>query len=137
MASSSVPPRLFTAEEIETHNETGEGASFWAVVDGFVCDASQFLTSHPGKLRKLLSANNKGAGATGAAYGFSFSRGRNSHFPGTSATFRDGVASFLSGSPEADGAAGTSGAGSFLSQYAVDFAPHGKLVLLGRLRESS
>ena len=129
-----VLPRLYTSNEIRSHNEKGEGASFWAVIDGFVCDASQFLTSHPGKLRKLLSANSKGAGATGASFGFSFSRGRNSHFPGTSRTFLDGVARSLSGSPddvrEADGAAS---GGDVLSPYAVDFAPHGKLVLLGRL----
>ena len=38
--------------------------SFWAVIDGFVVDASEFVDKHPGGLRKLLSADSPAAGAT-------------------------------------------------------------------------
>jgi hypothetical protein len=72
-------PRLISPEEVRRHS--GPDGQFWAVIDGFVVDASDFVDSHPGGLRKLLSANNAEAGATGDEFGFSFTRGRNAHFP--------------------------------------------------------
>ena len=53
-------------------------------------DASEFLTNHPGGLRKLLSTDKAKTGATGKPFGFSFSSGRNAHFPDTGKRFRDG-----------------------------------------------
>jgi hypothetical protein len=87
------------------------------VVDGFVVDASLFRTKHPGGLRKLLQTNDAGAGATAGEFSFSFSRGKNAHFPDTGKRFRAGVEAFLRG----EGAE-------------VDFPPHGSLVILGRLQ---
>ena len=63
VSSAAPAARLFTAEDIESNNKGKE--KFLAVVDGFVVDASKFLKTHPGGLRKLLSANNAGTGATG------------------------------------------------------------------------
>lgn len=108
--SSAISP-----DEVRQHNGR-DGASFWAVVDGFVVDASEFVDTHPGGLRKLLSADHAGTGATGKEFGFSFSRGRNAHFPQTGQRFHDGVKRFLKG-----------------GSSEVDFAPHGKIVILGRL----
>ena len=111
--------KLISAEEILKHNGKGEHKSLWSVVDGFVVDASDFLTSHPGGLGKLLSANKARIGATGQPFGFSFSRGRNAHFPDTGKRFREGVARFLKGKG---------------SPVDVKFPPHdGKIVILGRL----
>jgi hypothetical protein len=118
---------VFSAEEIEQHN-TGSDGSFWAVVDGFVVDATEFVTSHPGGLRKLMSANTPGAGFTGGPFGFSFTRGSNSHFPATGRRFRDGVERFLGG-----GGGGGGGPDGCLPSENVEFPSYGKIVILGRL----
>ena len=110
-------PRFISADEVESHSGR-DGRSYWCVIDSFVVDASEFLNSHPGGLRKLMSANGSGAGATGQPFSFSFSRGRNAHFPETGKRFHDGVKSYLAG-----------GSGK------VDFSPHGELMILGRLSE--
>ena len=88
-------PRLISAEEVEKHN--GRDGELWAVIDSFVVDASEFLNSHPGGLKKLLSTDSTAAGATGRPFGFSFSRGKNAHFPATGKRFSDGVKRYLSG----------------------------------------
>lgn len=106
--------RWISAEEVQSHNGK---ESFWAVVDGFVVDATAFVDSHPGGLRKLLSTDKAGVGATGAPFSFSFSRGRNAHFPDTGKRFAAGAKRYLR-----DGTA------------EVDFPGHGKLVILGRLK---
>mmetsp|Transcript_50997 Transcript_50997/g.69460 ORF Transcript_50997/g.69460 Transcript_50997/m.69460 type:complete len:147 (-) Transcript_50997:468-908(-) len=121
-------PRLITAAEVNSHNGQ-KGESFWAVVDGFVVDASEFVDTHPGGLRKLLSTDASGSGTTGKPFGFSFSRGRNAHFPHTGKAFQDGIACFLSGQGEGQ-------EGSFLQPTAVSFAPYGKLIILGQLTQS-
>ena len=87
-------PRLIAAE-VKQHS--GEGTGFWAVIDSFVVDCSEFVDTHPGGLRKLLSADSPATGATGQPFGFSFSRGRNAHFPDTGKRFREGVKRYLSG----------------------------------------
>ena len=120
-ASGGRGPRLISPDEVHQHNGQ-EGSSFWAVIDGFVVDASDFLDSHPGGLRKLLSADEKATGATGEPFGFSFSRGRNAHFPDTGRQFQAGVKHYLSG------AAGD----EFLPPGEVEF-PTGKIIILGRL----
>ena len=89
-------PRPISPEEVRQHGGR-DGGSFWAVIDSFVVDCSEFVDAHPGGLRKLLSADSAAAGATGAAFGFSFSRGRNAHFPATGKAFREGVQRYLSG----------------------------------------
>ena len=115
-------PRLISPEELKQHS--GPDGEFWAVIDGFVVDASEFVNSHPGGMRKLLSANNPETGATGQHFGFSFARGRNAHFPETGRRFRDGVQRYLSaGSDEA-----------ILPAADVAFPPYGKVVILGRLK---
>ena len=63
LSSAAPAARLFTAKEIELNNKGKD--KFLAVVDGFVVDASKFVKTHPGGLRKLLSANSAGTGATG------------------------------------------------------------------------
>lgn len=116
-------PRLISPEEVQEHNGRS-CATFWAVVDGLVVDASEFLDSHPGGLKKLLSTDSAGTGATGKAYGFSFSKGRNAHFPDTGRRFHDGVKRYLNG--KSDG-------GEHLPPSEVTFPGHGSIVILGRL----
>ena len=109
-------PRMISPDEVKHHGGR-DGSGFWAVIDSFVVDASEFVDTHPGGLRKLLSADSSAAGATGRPFGFSFSRGKNAHFPDTGKRFRAGVERYLSGgSPE------------------VAFPPYGKVVILGRLQ---
>ena len=80
-------------------------------------DASEFLTNHPGGLRKLLSTDKAKTGATGKPFGFSFSRGRNAHFPDTGKRFREGVERYLKSKKSTE----------------VLFPPHGKIIILGQL----
>jgi len=116
-------PRPISSEEVRQHGESG---SFWAVIDGFVVDASEFVDTHPGGLKKLLSADSPSAGATGRPFGFSFSRGKNAHFPATGRTFHDGVQRFLRGSSREQH-------DDHLPPADVAFPPFGKIVILGRL----
>ena len=129
-------PRPISAEEVQRHNgRDGGSESFWAVIDGFVVDASAFVDAHPGGLRKLLSTDSPAAGASGKPFGFSFSRGRNAHFPGTGKRFRDGVERYLRG----DGVVGGGGRDDephdepFLPPAEVAFPPYGQVLVLGRL----
>ena len=125
LARKASGPRAITPAEVEKHNGQG-GTSFWAVIDGFVVDASEFVESHPGGLKKLLSADSAAAGATGQPFGFSFSRGRNAHFPDTGRRFSDGVKRYLGGVGGGDAAC--------LPPAEVAFPPHGKkVVILGKL----
>ena len=113
-------PRLFSREEVLQHNS--QDGSFWAVVDGFVVDASEFVDNHPGGLKKLLSTNNAATGATGEPFGFSFSRGRNAHFPDTGKQFQTSVKQYL----------GSASDEPVLPPFEVPFAKY-KIVILGRL----
>ena len=124
-AKQSLVPRRITPAEVKQHN--GKSGSFWAVIDGFVVDASEFVDQHPGGLRKLLSADDAATGASGRPFGFSFSRGRNAHFPQTGKRFRDGVQRYSNGEL-------SSGDGErFLPPGEVAFPPYGKIIILGRL----
>ncbi len=114
-------PQEFSADEVQAHCQDG---LFWAVLDGFVVDASDLIEHHPGGIKKILSANAPHAGATGQASGFSFSRGRNAHFPRTAQRFRDGVQRYLTGKSTKQ---------TFLPPVEVAFEPYGKLVILGRI----
>ena len=118
-------PRLISADEVRQHTGKG-GGEFWAVIDQFVVDATAFVDTHPGGLKKLLSADSAAAGATGREFGFSFSRGRNAHFPGTGKTFSAGVKRFLAG--KSDGKSG------LLPPVEVAFPPYGSIMILGRLK---
>ena len=122
-------PRLISPEEVRAQDGKGGSDYYWAVIDGYVVDATDFLESHPGGLRKLLSADTPAAGATGREFGFSLSRGRNAHFGATGRQFQDGVRAFLAGK----GNAGVDNGGEFLPPCEVTFASHGKIVILGRL----
>lgn len=119
---SSQPSRLISEKEVSDKN--GEEGIFWAVVDGYVVDASEFLDGHPGGRKKVLATNHPRIGATGSAFGFSFSKGRNAHFPKTGKIFQEGVKRYLAGSL-VDG---------YLAPVDVRFPPHGKIVILGRLK---
>ena len=116
-------PRLIPPDEVKQHS--GRDSSFWAVIDGFVVDASEFVDAHPGGLRKLLSADNPATGATGRPFGFSFSRGQNAHFPDTGRRFREGVERYLRGGGDQPA----------LPPSEVAFPPYGKVVILGRLQD--
>ena len=74
--AASSGPRTIAPDEVREHNGKS-GSSFWAVVDGFVVDATAFIDTHPGGLRKLMSTDDAGIGAGPDAFSFSFSRGRN------------------------------------------------------------
>ena len=116
-SSAAEAHRCIRPEEIEQHRSKD---SFWCVVDGFVVDATAFIDTHPGGLRKLMSTDDAGIGAGPDRFSFSFSRGRNAHFPDTGRRFADGVQRYLR-----DGHA-----------TKIKFPPHGALVILGRLDES-
>ena len=124
VAPTKVGPRLISPDEVHGHN--GQNGPFWAVIDGFVVDASAFVDKHPGGLKKLLSTDNPGTGATGRSFGFSFTRGRNAHFPDTGKRFRAGAEKYLRGQCQ----------DCFLPPVEVDFPPYGKVVILGRLQDS-
>jgi hypothetical protein len=115
-------PRLFSPDEVQQHDGQ-DGRSFWGVVDGFVVDASEFMQTHPGGIKKLLSVDTAAAGASGRPFGFSFSRGRNAHFPDTGRRFQDGVKRFLGGG----------GGRAILPAADVEFPPYGKITILGKL----
>ena len=93
--------------------------SFWCVVDGFVVDATATVDRRIPAGSQLMSTDDAGIGAGPDAFGFSFSRGRNAHFPDTGRRFADGVQRYLR-----DGHA-----------TKIKFPPHGTLVILGRLDE--
>ena len=112
-SSAADAHRCIRPEEIEQHRSKD---SFWCVVDGFVVDATAFVGSHPGGLKKLLSSDAAATGATGREFGFSFSRGPNAHFPDTGRRFAAGVKRYLAG-----------------GGAEVELPPHGTLIILGRL----
>ena len=116
-SSAAEAHRCIRPEEVEQHRSKD---SYWCVVDGFVVDATAFIDTHPGGLRKLMSTDDAGIGAGPDAFSFSFSRGRNAHFPDTGRRFADGVQRYLR-----DGHA-----------TKIKFPPHGNLIILGRLDES-
>ena len=116
-------PRIISAAEVEAHN--GKNTTFWAVVDNFVVDATEMVETHPGGLKKLLLTNAAAAGATGNPFGFSFSRGKNAHFPDTGKRFQAGIKRYLTGEINAD---------STLKPVSVDYPQFGKIVILGRLQ---
>ena len=116
-------PRPITADEVTAHNERKADGSFWAVVDGFVVEAGDFLDAHPGGVKKLLSTNASATGATGKPFGFSFSRGRNAHFPDTGRRFSEGVKRYMSGKSDEE----------YLQPAEVAFPSFGKIVILGKL----
>ena len=76
------------------------------------------------RLRKLLSADSAATGATGRPFGFSFSKGRNAHFPETGRRFSEGVKRYLGGGGEGQ-----------LPAAEVSFPPYGDLVILGKLTQ--
>ena len=118
-------PRLISEEEVDQHNDAKVG--FWAVIDGYVVDATAFLDAHPGGLKKLLSADSAAAGATGSRYGFSFSKGRNSHFGHTARRFQEGIKKYLIKKTD----------GSDLLPTEVYFPKPGrKISILGKLKRS-
>ena len=131
-ADQAVSIRLFRSEEINEHNNNSnsgstsdESSSFWAVIDGFVVDASDFINKHPGGRKKILSTNDVATGYTQTQpFEFSFSKGHNAHFPGTAKIFREGIEKYLNGgSPVIE----------FPGEYKNEVG--GKLVVLGRLQQ--
>jgi hypothetical protein len=56
-----------TNNKKSTSNISSAGQRLWACIDGFVCDATDFLKTHPGGLAKLLNVN------TGAADSLNYS----------------------------------------------------------------
>ena len=118
-------PRPISPAELE-ENDGQDGHRFWCVIDGFVCDATAFADSHPGGLRKLMSANTSEAGATGRPFGFSFSRGPNAHFPKTGQRFAEACEQYLNGISRQP----------HLPPVEVEFPPFGKITILGRLSQA-
>eukprot|EP00434_Breviolum_minutum_P028189 symbB.v1.2.024938.t2/scaffold2396.1/size80221/4 len=100
LSSVKRQPRLITAAEVQEHNGRDLDGTFWAVVDGWVVDATAFLKTHPGGLKKLLQIDDASIGASGKPFGFSFSKGRNAHFPETGRRFKEGVQRYLQGAQE-------------------------------------
>jgi len=117
--------RKFDVSEIRERNK-GKGDDYvLAVIDNYVVEVKDF--DHPGGLKKLLETNDAGAGATGREFGFSFSRGKNQHFPRTGATFEAACDDFLAGTVAEDG---------FLRPCTVDFGQGGgSIQILGVLKK--
>jgi len=134
LSSVKRQPRLITAAEVQEHNGRDLDGTFWAVVDGWVVDATAFLKTHPGGLKKLLQIDDASIGASGKPFGFSFSKGRNAHFPETGRRFKEGVQRYLQGAQE-DGSK-VSG-DDFLHAVEVSFPDFGSIVILGRLEDQA
>lgn len=128
--SSAAKPQIrwFSQEEVNRHNRESingdKTSSFWACIDGFVVEAIDFLDKHPGGKRKILITNDPSTGDTGHPFAFSFSRGRNAHFPGTARTFKEGIEKFLDGESTDI---------VFPGEYRKQIG--GKLVVLGKLKK--
>lgn len=120
---SPSPVRLIPISEVKGNDGTN-ARPFHCVIDGMVVDATGFVNAHPGGLRKILSADDASVGATGKAFGFSFSTGRNAHFPGTGTTWSSGVSRYLKGSVDKDGT---------LQSHQVEFKEYGSITILGKL----
>jgi hypothetical protein len=126
LGGPAVEPRMITADEVRSQNNPN--GAFWAVVDNYVVDCTEMIDTHPGGISKLLSADTPAAGATGNSFGFSFSRGRNAHFPDTAEKFKVGVMRYLAGS--------ASPGENHLSPVRVEFPKSGAIVIMGRLAET-
>ena len=63
--SKKLNPRPITGAEVKQHDGRSGNGSFWAVIDGWVVDATDFVGTHPGGNAKLLSTDNADIGATG------------------------------------------------------------------------
>lgn len=85
-STSPSPVHLFSIVEVKENDGSHANKPFYCVIDGMVVDATSFVHAHPGGLKKILSTDDASVGATGKAFGFSFSSGRNAHFPGTGAS---------------------------------------------------
>ena len=116
-------PRSISKQEVLTNNGQ-DGQPLWAVIDGYVVDATKMLlTGHPGGKQKILSVNDPSAGWTGKAFGFSLARGANAHFSQTARKFRDGVGEFENGGKK--------------DVVTIDYGPNGSIVIIGVLVESN
>ena len=124
-------PRLITPEEIKEHD--GSNGSFWAVIDGWVVDASVFLAVHPGGISKLLSTDRAATGATGKPFGFSFTHGREAHLPVTGRLFNECVDEYLRG--PAQNEENKNENYGYLPVKEVNFPDLGTIVILGKLKE--
>ena len=112
-------PRSISKQEVLT-NDGQDGQPLWAVVDGYVVDATKMLlTGHPGGKQKILSVNDPSAGCTGKAFGFSLARGANAHFSQTARKFRGGVGEFEDGGKK--------------DVVTIDYGPNGSIVIIGVL----
>ena len=99
--------RYFTMEEVQQHNilhkhydgSSTSVTSFWCCIDDFVVDATDYLKTrvHPGGQTKVLQTNEAKIGIDNKPMSFSFSKGKNAHFPETAKIFQDGVNAFLNG----------------------------------------
>ena len=105
------------------------------MIDGWVVDVTAFLFRHPGGLAKLLSTDEAKAGATGKPFGFSFTRGRNSHLRETGRIFNEGVKKLLQGTTLSEGIIYKNG--EHLPPVEVHFPNLDKIVIIGRLDEES
>lgn len=142
-------PRPYTAKQLKATNAAVSASDpeppFLAVIDGYVVEANEFLKKsvHPGGVRKILSANEAQTGTTGTMeFDFSFSSGRNAHFPRTAKTFRDGVKRYLQGDGKekcnAESGSCTDCESdkeeeTFLPSCKVHFPGHGSIVIVGKL----
>lgn len=96
--------QYYTAEQVQQHNlancqDHNTITSFWCCIDGFVVDATEYYQTrvHPGGQRKVLQTNDAKIGNENKPMSFSFSKGKNAHFPETARIFQDGVKEFLKG----------------------------------------
>ena len=70
------------------------------MIDGYVVDGVPVRPSPrstPGARRRPRGTNDAETGANGKGGGFSFTKGRNAHFPGTGKRWKEGVEEWLKG----------------------------------------
>lgn len=80
-STSPSPVHLFSIVEVKENDGSHANKPFYCVIDGMVVDATSFVNAHPGGLKKILSTDDASVGATGKAFGFSFSKGPECTFP--------------------------------------------------------
>lgn len=115
------------------YNNGQDGRPFWAVIDNYVVDCTDFMHKHPGGMKKILSANDTNVGWTGKQFGFSLGRGKNSHFSKTHRAFLDGIGLFHKFNIDEEHASTET---ITVDVVFSDHAALGKIVILGRLESS-
>ena len=86
--------KLVLTKDQVRENDGREQRPMWAVIDGYVVECTEYAKLHPGGIRKIRETDEKQTGWTGEEFGFSFTRGKNAHYPKTGRVFQEGIRKF-------------------------------------------